>query len=143
MIKGRIRYLVLSPSRGLREGVLGNLFGSFEVSPSAAGERVLLPLAAGALEVVGSGGPGSLLAVVERLLARGVDLDGILLLLASGDQPGWEEARGVREMLEARGVSMAVRAFVVDSDPPPDKEGARAMMLALVGEHERLLGDAR
>jgi hypothetical protein len=142
-MEGRIRYLVLSPSRPLRETVLGNLFGSFEVSPSATGERVSLALEAGTLEVVGAGAPGVLTAVVERFLARGAGIDGILMLLASGDQPGWDEARTVRELLEARGMRVAVRAFVIDSDLLPDKEGARAMMLALVGEHERLLGEAK
>jgi hypothetical protein len=140
----RIRYLVLSPVAGLRETLLGNLFGAFESSAQASGERVLLPLAGGgSLEVVGAGSPGRLASVLELLLSRGVELDGVLLLLPSGDQAGWEEGKAVRDALAARPSPPALRAFVIDPFSPPDKEGARAMFLALLAENERLEGVAR
>jgi len=141
-VTGRLRYLLLSPSRDLRQSFLGTVFGSFEVSPQALGERVVFTLPAGDLEVVGTGAPGRLASAAKRFLDRGAELDGILLLLPSGDQDGWDEGRALREFLAETAPRLAFRAFVLDPSWPLEKKGVKGMLLALVSEQERLLGGA-
>src|SRR5512138_283424 len=138
----RVLLLLLCPDPPLRVAFLGTLFGSLESAPGGQGERAVLPFPGGELVVVGAGSPGRMMPVLERVRSR-LGLDGVLLLVPSGDQEGWDEARALRESLLAAGGPIPLRALVMDPDPPPDKEAVRSLLLSLLGEQERLLGGGR
>ena len=85
-----IRYLILSPSEEARQAFVGGLFGSFELSPRGRGEKTTLNVSGGDLEIVGIGQAGKLLDVMRKLVEGGVQVDGLLVLVPSGDEESWK-----------------------------------------------------
>ena len=136
-----IRYMVLSPSEEARQAFLGGLFGRFELSPKGRGEKATLNVQGGELEVVGTGKSGTLFTTARRILEGGVRLDGILVLIPSGDEDSWKESREISRWIKDRDSIVAVKTWVFGSLADLDKETARKAILTLVLEHEKALGD--
>ena len=134
-----IRYVILSPSEEARQAFLGGLFGTFELSPRGHGEKVTLPVEGGELEVVGTGVSGKLQNMAARLLEGGVQVDGILILIPSGDDASWEEAKSITRWIQSSGRSLAVKTWVFNSLGDLDKETTRKTLLTLSNEHEEHL----
>lgn len=134
-----VRYLILSPSEEARQAFLGGLFGTFELSPRGRGEKATLTVAAGDLEIVGTGLKGKLKEMSIKLLEGGVQIDGILLLIPSGDDDSWAEAKAINEWLLSTGRATVVKSWVFGGLGDLDKETARKALLTLVSEHEKNL----
>lgn len=134
-----IRYMILSPSDEARQTFLGRLFGSFELAPRGGGEKKTLNVSGGDLEVVGAGRPGKLFEIVRKLLSGGVRLDGILVLIPSGDEGSWKESRRINNWLQENNVPLSMKSWVFGDLSDLDKETARKALLTLLSEHERVL----
>ena len=134
-----IRYMILSPSDEARQTFLGRLFGSFELAPRGGGEKKTLNGSGGDLEVVGAGRPGKLFEIVRKLLSGGVRLDGILVLIPSGDEGSWKESRRINNWLQENNVPLSMKSWVFGDLSDLDKETARKALLTLLSEHERVL----
>ncbi|UCF88368.1 MAG: hypothetical protein JSV70_08125 [bacterium] len=131
-----IRYMILSPSEQARQAFLGGLFGTFELSPRGHGEKVTLNVEGGDLEVVGMGIAGKLQNMTLKLLERGVQVDGILILIPSGDDASWAEARSITQWVQSSGRPVAVKTWVFNALEDLDKETTKKNLLTLVKEHE-------
>ena len=131
-----IRYMILSPSEEARQSFLGGLFGTFELSPRGHGEKVTLNVEGGDLEVVGMGVAGKLQNMTLKLLEGGVQVDGILILIPSGDDTSWSEAKSITQWVQSSGRSVAVKTWVFNSLEDLDKETTKKNLLTLVKEHE-------
>ena len=131
-----IRYMILSPSEEARQAFLGGLFGTFELSPRGHGEKVTLNVEGGDLEVVGMGVAGKLQNMTLKLLERGVQVDGILVLIPSGDDASWSEAKSITQWVQSSGRPVAVKTWVFNSLEDLDKETTKKNLLTLVKEHE-------
>jgi len=136
-----IRYLILSPSEEARQAFLGGLFGTFELSPRGRGEKATLNVVGGDLEVVGTGQMGRLFDMTRKLLDGGIQVDGILVLIPSGDENSWKEARRIGQWLQSNGPPIAIKTWVFGGLSDLDKETARKALLTLVAEHEKTLSD--
>lgn len=134
-----VRYLILSPSEEARQAFLGGLFGTFELSPRGRGEKATLTVDGGDLEIVGTGLKGKLKEMSIKLLEGGVQIDGILLLIPSGDDDSWAEAKAINEWLLSTGRATVVKSWVFGGLGDLDKETARKALLTLVSEHEKNL----
>ena len=134
-----IRYVILSPSDEARRAFLGGLFGTFELSPRGHGEKAVVSVEGGALEVVGTGVPGKLQEMSLRLLKGGVQVDGILVLVPSGDEDSWKEAKSLTQWIQTDGRPIAIKTWVFNSLRDLDKETARKTLLTLINEHEESL----
>ena len=134
-----IRYLILSPSGEARQAFLGRLFGSFEMSPRGGGEKTTLNVPGGDLEIVGAGRPGKLFEMTRKLLDSGIQLDGILALIPSGDEVSWVESRTISEWIQEVKAPLPIRSWVFGDLGDLDKETARKALLTLVSEHEKVL----
>ncbi|UCG38449.1 MAG: hypothetical protein JSV00_09775 [bacterium] len=136
-----IRYLILSPSEEARQAFIGGLFGTFELSPRGRGEKATLSVPGGNLEVVGTGIREKLYEMTRKLLDGGVQIDGILVLIPSGDDGSWNEARRIGQWIQADGRILVLKTWVYGALTELDKETARKALLTLVGEHEKLLAE--
>jgi len=134
-----IRYVILSPSEEARQAFLGGLFGTFELSPRGHGEKVTLNVEGGDLEVVGTGFSGKLQDMTLRLIEGGVQVDGILILIPSGDEDSWNEAKSIARWTQSTGRSIAVKTWVFNSLSDLDKETTRKNLLMLINKHEEHL----
>ena len=134
-----IRYMILSPSEEARQAFLGGLFGTFELAPRGQGEKVTLNVQGGDFEVVGTGVAGKLQDMTLRLLEGGVQVDGILILIPSGDDASWAEARSITQWTHSSGRPIAVKTWVFNSLGDLDKETTRKTLLTLISEHEKHL----
>jgi hypothetical protein len=134
-----IRYVLLSPSEEARQAFLGGLFGSFELSPRGHGEKVTLSVEGGGLEVVGTGFSGKLQEMTIKLIKGGVQVDGILVLIPSGDEDSWKEARSITQWTQSSGRPITVKTWVFNSLSDLDKETTRKNLLTLINEHEEHL----
>ena len=134
-----IRYMILSPSEEARQAFLGGLFGTFELSPRGHGEKVTLNMEGGDFEVVGTGVGGKLQDMTLRLLEGGVQVDGILILIPSGDDASWTEAKSIAQWIHSTGRPIAVKTWVFNSLGDLDKETTRKNLSTLIKEHEKLL----
>jgi len=134
-----IRYIILSPSEEARQAFLGGLFGTFELSPRGHGEKVTLNVEGGDFEVVGTGVGGKLQDMTLRLLEGGVQVDGILILIPSGDDASWIEAKSIAQWIHSTGRPIAVKTWVFNSLGDLDKETTRKNLSTLIKEHEKLL----
>jgi len=134
-----IRYMILSPSEEARQAFLGGLFGTFELSPRGHGEKVTLNMEGGDFEVVGTGVGGKLQDMTLRLLEGGVQVDGILILIPSGDDASWTEAKSIAQWTHSTGRPIAVKTWVFNSLGDLDKETTRKNLSTLIKEHEKLL----
>ena len=134
-----IRYMILSPSEEARQAFLGGLFGTFELSPRGHGEKVTLNVEGGDFEVVGTGVGGKLQDMTLRLLEGGVQVDGILILIPSGDDTSWTEAKSIAQWIHSTGRPIAIKTWVFNSLGDLDKETTRKNLLTLIKEHEKLL----
>lgn len=129
--------MILSPSEEARQAFLGGLFGTFELSPRGRGERATLNVAGGDLEVVGTGQKGKLLETMSRILKGNVQVDGILVLIPSGDEDSWKEARQIAQLVQSSNPPIAIKTWVFSGLTDLDKETAKKAILTLVLEHER------
>jgi hypothetical protein len=129
--------MILSPSEEARQAFLGGLFGTFELSPRGRGERATLNVAGGDLEVVGTGQKGKLLDTMSRILKENVQVDGILVLIPSGDEDSWKEARQIAQLVQSSNPPIAIKTWVFSGLADLDKETAKKAILTLVLEHER------
>ena len=93
--------MLLSPSEEARQAFLGGLFGTFELSPKGHGEKAVLKVEGGNLEVVGTGVQGKLKQMALKLLGGGVQVDGILLLVPTGDETSWAEAKSISHLIQS------------------------------------------
>jgi len=134
-----IRYVLLSPSEEARQAFLGGLFGSFELSPRGHGEKVTLSVEGGGLEVVGTGFSGKLQEMTIKLIKGGVQVDGILVLIPSGDEDSWKEARSITQWTQSSGRPITVKTWVYNSLSDLEKEATRKNLLTLINEHEEHL----
>ena len=134
-----IRYVILSPSEEARQAFLGGLFGTFELAPRGHGEKVTLNVEGGDLEVVGTGFPGKLHEMTLKLIEGGVKVDGILILIPSGDEDSWKEAKSIAQWTQSTGRPIAVKTWVFNSIGDLDKETTRKNLLTLIKEHEKHL----
>jgi hypothetical protein len=134
-----IRYVILSPSEEARQAFLGGLFGSFELSPRGKGEKATLNVTGGDLEIIGVGQPGKLFDMTRKLLQKGVQVDGILVLVPSGDQESWKETRQITQWIQSNGSLLAIKTWVFGGLGDLDRETARKALLTLISEHEKLL----
>ncbi len=134
-----IRYVLLSPSEEARQAFLGGLFGSFELSPRGHGEKVTLRVEGGVLEVVGTGFSGKLQEMTLKLVEGGVQVDGILVLIPSGDEDSWKEARSITQWTQSSGRPITVKTWVYNSLSDLEKEATRKNLLTLINEHEEHL----
>jgi hypothetical protein len=134
-----VRYLILSPSEEARQAFLGGLFGTFELSPRGRGEKAILPVDGGVLEIIGTGLKGKLKEMSVKLLEGGVQIDGILLLIPSGDDDSWAEAKAINEWLHSAGKATVLKSWVFGGLGDLDKETARKALLTLVSDHEKNL----
>jgi len=131
--------MILSPSEEARQAFLGGLFGTFELSPRGHGEKVTLNMEGGDFEVVGTGVGGKLQDMTLRLLEGGVQVDGILILIPSGDDASWTEAKSIAQWTHSTGRPIAVKTWVFNSLGDLDKETTRKNLSTLIKEHEKLL----
>ena len=131
--------MILSPAEEARQAFLGGLFGTFELSPKGRGEKVTFPVEGGELEVVGTGISGKLQVMTIRLLEGGVQVDGILILIPSGDEASWEEAKSIVQWIQSNGRPIAVKTWVFNSLGDLDKETTRKTLLTLTNELEEHL----
>jgi len=131
--------MILSPSEEARQAFLGGLFGTFELSPRGHGEKVTLNMEGGDFEVVGTGVGGKLQDMTLRLLEGGVQVDGILILIPSGDDASWTEAKSIAQWIHSTGRPIAVKTWVFNSLGDLDKETTRKNLSTLIKEHEKLL----
>lgn len=134
-----VRYMILSPSEEARQAFLGGLFGTFELSPRGHGEKVTLNVEGGDFEVVGTGVAGKLQEMTTKLIEGGVQVDGILILIPSGDNPSWSEARSITQWIHDEGRSIAVKTWVFNSLEDLDKETTRKNLVTLLKENEEHL----
>lgn len=134
-----IRYMILSPSEEARQAFLGGLFGTFELSPRGRGEKAVLNVPEGDLEVVGAGKTGVLFSTTRKILEGGIQLDGILLLIPSGDEDSWQEAREITQWIRNNEPAVAVKTWVFGGISDLDKETAKKALLTLVLEHTKVL----
>ena len=134
-----IRYMILSPSEEARQAFLGGLFGTFELSPRGHGEKVTLNVEGGGLEVVGTGAKGKLKEMTLKLIEGGVQVDGFLFLIPSGDDPSWNEAKAITQWIQNRGRPTALKTWVFNSLGDLDKETTRKTLLTLINEHQEQL----
>lgn len=134
-----IRYMILSPSEEARQAFLGGLFGTFELSPRGGGEKAILNVPEGDLEVVGAGKAGVLFNTIRKILEGGVQLDGILLLIPSGDEDSWQEAREITQWVRNNEPTVAAKTWVFGGIGDLDKETAKKALLTLVLEHTKVL----
>lgn len=134
-----VRYMILSPSDEARRAFLGGLFGTFELSPKGHGEKVTLNVEGGGLEVVGMGIQGKLQDMTLKLINSGVQVDGILFLIPSGDDDSWDEARSISQQIQSDGRPMALKTWVFNSLEDLDKETTRKTILTLINEHQEQL----
>ena len=135
----KIRYLILSPSEEARQAFLGGLFGTFELSPKGRGEKATLPVDSGDLEIVGTGLKGKLMDMTVKLLQGGIQIDGILVLIPSGDDDSWSEAKAISEWIQSEGWGTVMKSWVFGGLGDLDKETAKKALLTLVSEHEKNL----
>jgi len=131
--------MILSPSEEARQAFLGGLFGTFELSPRGRGEKAILSVQEGDLEIVGTGRTGVLSSTIRKILESGVQLDGILLLIPSGDEGSWQEARDITQWIRNNKSAVAVKTWVFGGISDLDKETARKALLTLVLEHTKVL----
>lgn len=131
--------MILSPSEEARQAFLGGLFGTFELSPRGKGEKAILSVPEGELEVVGTGRTGDLHNMIQRILKGGVQLDGLLLLIPSGDEDSWQEAREITKWIKNSNAALAVKTWVFGGISDLDKETAKKALLTLVLEHTKVL----
>jgi len=134
-----VRYMILSPSEEARQAFLGGLFGTFELSPRGRGEKVTLNVEGGSLEIVGTGATGKLEDMTLRLIKGGVQVDGILVLIPSGDDDSWKEATSITQWARSAGRFIAVKTWIFNSLADLDKETTRKTLLTLLSEHEENL----
>ena len=131
--------MILSPSEEARQAFLGGLFGTFELSPRGHGEKVTINVEGGDFEVVGTGVAGKLQDTTIRLLEGGVQVDGILILIPSGDDASWTEAKSIAQWIQSNDRPIAVKTWVFNSLGDLDKETTRKNLLTLINEHEEHL----
>jgi len=131
--------MILSPLEEARQAFLGGLFGTFELSPRGHGEKVTLNVEGGDFEVVGTGVGGKLQDMTLRLLEGGVQVDGILILIPSGDDASWIEAKSIAQWTQSTGRPIAIKTWVFNSLGDLDKETTRKNLLTLIKEHEKYL----
>jgi hypothetical protein len=131
--------MILSPSDEARQAFLGGLFGTFELSPRGKGEKATLNVQDGDLEIVGAGQAGALFNTVSRILEGGVQLDGILVLIPSGDEDSWQEARDLTQWIKNNEPTVALKTWVFGGINDLDKETAKKALLTLVLEHSKVL----
>ncbi len=134
-----IRYVILSSSEEARQAFLGGLFGTFELSPRGHGEKVILNVEGGDFEVVGTGVAGKLQDVILRLVEGGVQVDGILILIPSGDEASWTEAKSIAQWIHSIDRPIAVKTWVFNSIGDLDKETTKKNLLTLINKHEEHL----
>ena len=132
-----VRYVILSPSEEARQAFLGSLFGTFELSPRGHGEKVTFSVEGGDLEIVGTGVEGRLKDMALKLLEGGVQVDGILFLIPSGDTSSWSEAEAVSQWARSNDLSILVNTRGYDSLSDLNKEAARETLMVLINEHEQ------
>ena len=137
-----IRYVILSPSEEARQAFLGSLFGRFELSPRGRGEKVNMSIEGFELEVVGTGLPGKLKEMMVRLLQAGVQVDGILMLIPSGDEDSWAEARAIAEWVQSGETPVVLKNWVFGDLDDLEKETSRKALLTLISEQEKFLTSA-
>ena len=131
--------MILSPSEEARQVFLGGLFGTFELSPKGKGEKAVLDVPDGRLEIVGTGQTGILFQATTRILEGGVQLDGVLILVPSGDEDSWQEAREITQWIRNNQSTVAVKTWVFGSINDLDRETAKKALLTLVVEHSKVL----
>lgn len=131
--------MILSPSEEARQAFLGGLFGTFELSPRGHGEKVTLNVAGGGLEIVGTGASGKLLDMITRLIKGGVQVDGLLFLIPSGDDDSWNEAKSISQWIQSESRPIALKTWVFNSLGDLDKETTRKSLLTLINEHQEQL----
>jgi len=93
----------------------------------------------GVLEIIGTGLKGKLKEMSVKLLEGGVQIDGILLLIPSGDDDSWAEAKAISEWLNSAGKVTVLKSWVFGGLGDLDKETARKALLTLVSDHEKNL----
>ncbi|MDF1535411.1 MAG: hypothetical protein P1S46_02780 [bacterium] len=135
----KVRYLILSPSEEARQAFLGGLFGTFELSPRGRGEKATLTVDGGDLEIVATGLKGKLRDMTVKLIQGGVRIDGILVLIPSGDDGSWSEAKAISEWLQSAGWATAMKSWVFGGLGDLNKETAKKALLTLLSEHEKNL----
>ncbi len=132
------RYLVLSPSSEMRQAFLGGLFGTFELAPRGQGEKARMVTAEGdELEIVGAGEASKLRASGKALIKRGIQIDGVLMLLPSGDEDSWNDAQSLIEWLQQGERPVPFKTWVVDALTEMDKPTTKRIFTGLMDEHQR------
>jgi hypothetical protein len=131
--------MLLSPSEEARQAFLGGLFGTFELSPKGHGEKAVLKVEGGDLEVVGTGIQGKLKEMALKLLEGGVQVDGILLLIPIGDETSWAEAKSISNLIQSTNRSIPVKTWGFNSLSDLNKETTRNTLLTLISKHEEHL----
>jgi hypothetical protein len=131
--------MILSPSEEARHAFLGGLFGTFELSPKGHGEKVTLNVEGGGFEVVGTGARGKLRDMTLKLIKSGIQVDGILFLIPSGDDDSWNEAKSISQWIQSEGHFIALKTWVFNSLGDLDKEMSRKSLLTLINDHQEQL----
>ena len=132
------RYLLLSPDASDRQTVLSALFGTFELAPRGKGEMArLTEEQGGELEIVGAGSPSRLFTTARKLLESAVQIHGVLMVLPSGDETSWDEARELTQWLESEKEPVPLKTWVMGDPREIDKETVRKIFVELMDEHER------
>jgi len=135
-----IRYLLLSPDASHRQAMLSAVFGAFELGPKGRGEMVRLKEdMGGELEIVGAGSPSRLFDTARKLLDSAFQIHGVFMLLSSGDEASWEEARKLTQWLESLDEAVPLKTWVMSDPKEIGKETSRKILVELMDEHERTL----
>jgi len=131
-----IRYLILSPSDEVRGRLFNSLFeDQVQYSPKGGGEKVNIEIEGDYLEFVGAGVPSRLLTLAKKLVENAVQLDGILLLIPSGDDASWQEAKTISNWVDEEMLGMPVRIWVYGDPEEITREKARKELLTLFDVH--------
>lgn len=134
------RYLLLSPTASDRQALLSAVFGTFELAPKGQGEMAHLKEdKGGTLEVVGAGSPSKLFSTARKLLESAVQIHGVLMVLSSGDEESWEEARELTQWLDSRKAAVPLKTWVMGDPKEVDRETSRKVLAELMDEHQRVL----
>lgn len=85
---------------------------------------------------MGTGTQGKLQDMTSKLIQGGVQVDGFLFLIPSGDDDSWNEAKSISRWIQSEGRSIALKTWVFNSLGDLDKETARKSLLTLINDHK-------
>jgi hypothetical protein len=111
------------------------MFGSsIELHPRGEGERVSIRIDESNLEILGLGSAGRLEELADRAMSSRLKPEAFLVLVPSGDEDTWQEAKSISNRFDEDSPDVPVRTWVFSDPTDITREKAKKELVALLDD---------